>query len=1181
MAQTGSPTIGCPSCGTPNPTGFRFCGGCGASLERTCPSCSATVPAGFRFCGNCGAEAAEAAGVDAAIDEERKVVTVVFADLEASTELATRLDPEDLREGYKPYFEAMAEEILRHGGTVEKFIGDAVVGVFGAPVTHGDDPVRAVRAALAMQGRLPDLNDRLAGTAGGRLALRVGVQTGEVLAGRVTEQEGGVTGETTSIAARLQTVAPTGGVVVGERTFRDTARAFEFDPLGAFELKGVPGPVGAWHALRERPSAHALAGPFVGRHDETELLSLLLRRCTRDGRPYVATVVGPAGIGKSRLTEEFADAAARGQIVGAEGCSVVRGRCLPYGEGLRLWPLADIVKTDLGVLDSDPPDAIVQKAHLRIGGSSPNEMSDADITTLLSSLGIAVDGAPLAGADRDTAERLIAGAWARYFTRLASERPLVVVVEDIHWADDALLEYLSTRMVAPTLFLCLARPELFERHPAWGSGHANFATIELAPLSRSEERTLVEGSFDADVAEDVVHAIVERAGGNPFFAGELTRMLVEHGAVAEDGGRWTIVGELPAQLPDTVQGAVAARIDRLPPGAKRAIQDASVVGRTFWLDALEALGSPDAAGSVDTLIGRGLVLGHPTSAIAGSRELLFQHVLIRDVAYAGITRARRTQAHGDVLDWIEDVTRGRDEEFAELVAHHAILAGDAERTVRSAMLAGHRHRRVYAAEEAIEWYERALLGMQELPDATPLVAAEIAIGRGEAFEQLDRFDEAEGEYGRALEIARSTGRAWLEAQTYAALARVLWRQDRSAEADAILPRALDAAGEAGAPDVEARLLSTAGEMASHRGDWSAGVGHLRRALAVAEAANDLEAEAYARHGLAEAHLFLGPLEEAYGHARRAVDLWSRLGQRPLLHPTQRVLGHASLLLGRPAEAEEALDQALEGNRELGQRREEPRTLATSMLVQLARGDLGSALHGADEALALARAVGGRRAELMSLVSRMLLLVELADPSAVERDLAVASAVAPATGDGSFDPVLVSLRGLLQRSSGRRDDAIAAFTDARRRAGDVLLHRLQVGRIEISAWELASDADGLLDSGRWLLGSAEGTSPPYEAFARTAIARAHHLLGDPGAARDTARIAIGDAEGAGDLPATWRAYGTAAIASEALGDAGEATTLRRRGSEVVRAMLASIDDRGLRRTFAGRADVATLVDAEER
>ncbi|MGZ4138130.1 MAG: adenylate/guanylate cyclase domain-containing protein [Actinomycetota bacterium] len=359
--------ITCSACGAANPPGFRFCGTCGASLERSCARCGTANPPGFRFCGGCGAalDAEPTAGAPMSTiapepAEERKVVTALFADLTASTELATRLDPEDLRAVLKPFFDAMAEEIDRYGGTVEKFIGDAVVAFFGVPVAHEDDPVRAIRAALAMHRRLAGLNRELSAQAGGDLAMRIGVNTGEVFAHAGGTDEGLVTGESVNVAARFQALAEPGAIVVGERTRRDAGGAFAFSPLGAVRVKGVDRALAAWtvDAEREATAGPATSAPFVGRAHELDLLRLMFDRTARERRGNLATIVGPPGIGKSRLAHEVASALTERE----PGLRVLRGRCLPYGDGLTYWPLAEILKAEAGILDSDRPDQILRKA---------------------------------------------------------------------------------------------------------------------------------------------------------------------------------------------------------------------------------------------------------------------------------------------------------------------------------------------------------------------------------------------------------------------------------------------------------------------------------------------------------------------------------------------------------------------------------------------------------------------------------------------------------------------------------------------------------------------------------------------------------------------------------------------------------------------------------------------------
>jgi class 3 adenylate cyclase/tetratricopeptide (TPR) repeat protein len=1132
------------------------------------------------FCGTCGTRLSSVLAEPAPLErqDERKVVSVLFADLEASTELATRLDPEELRSVYAPFFEAMSGVIERHGGTIEKFIGDAIVGVFGVPVAHEDDPVRAVRAGLAMQSTLADLVPRLAPAVGENLAMRVAIHTGEVLATPGEAHESLVTGETTSVAARLQSIAPSGSVVASDRTYRDARHVFEFEALGAAPLKGIAEPVAVHRAVGEsRAEPGGFSSPLVGRNDELELLHLLLRRTAKEGRPFVVTVVGNAGIGKSRLARDVTAAAERGEIPGLTACRVIRGRCLPYEEGVALWPLAEMLKADADILDSDPAETILEKAHSSLGGR-PAIGGSESIEILLSSLGIATGSDPLSGADRDAASRMIAEAWRGYIASLAVARPLVAVFEDIHWADRRLLELLEalvSRTQAPVLFLCLARPEVMHVHAGWGSGLANAVTLDLPPLSHDEQESLLGNLVGGPIEPSLRRAIGDRIGGNPFFAGELVRMLMEEGSIVRRDGVWTSAGDVTAQLPDTVQAAIAARIDRLEPVEKRVIQDASVVGRVFWGGVLEALGSADASRSIDSLIDRGLVRELPSSSIEGTRELQFEHVLIKEVAYASIPKTRRPDAHRAVLDWIESVTGGRDEEFSELMAHHASIAGEAERLAKYATLAGHRHRRVFAAEEAIRWYERALAAIDELSGDTALLLAEIALSRGEALEQLGRLDEARADYERALSRVRSAerGRGWLEANILAAIAHVLWIQDSYEEGQAMIPEALAVARASGMPDVEARLLYTAGAIAWARAEWTRAASLHEEALGVAQAADDLEGQAYARHGLTETRLFRGSFEDALEEAKRSQELWRGLGQRPMVHHDGELLGWLYVFLGRLDDAEAAIEETLAGQRELGQRRDLPFTLVPAMLTQLARGKLGEAMARANEAVEIAGAVGAPRPELVALLFRLLLYAELGAIELASHDLAAASARSDRLGGGHFHPPLLSARGWLLLERGDRDGALRSFAEARREAESALLHRVVCARFELRAWESAEDAAGLRDAAIWLLGSDSGPGPSYEALAEWALARADALEGRLAEASERARSALRLAEEADDGPTIWRA---SAVLADTTTDPAEADDHRRRATNIVRAMARSLDDSDLEERFLAQPAVVALL-----
>jgi class 3 adenylate cyclase/tetratricopeptide (TPR) repeat protein len=668
----------CDVCGASNPADSRFCASCGSPLAAVCRRCGAPLPEAARFCPACG-EPVEPA---AAPGTERKLVTVVFADVTGSTTLGEQLDPERLREVLDAYFSAMRQEIVAEGGTVEKFIGDAVMAAFGVPSAHEDDPARALRASLRMLRRMGDVNAELAPSYGVALAIRIGVNTGDVLA-TIDPRPGEpmVTGDVVNAAARLQTAAAPGTIVAGERTVR-SARGFRYEALGPLDLKGKTEPVVAFRVVEEtgigiERGVPGLTAPMVGRDSELEVLRSVYRRAVGDRRPNLVTVYGEAGVGKSRLTREFLSWTCDME----ERPLVLQGRCLPYGDGITYWPLAEILKGHAGILDTDPPELAVEKVRKAGRDLLTSEFAPDPVratAALAYTVGLEDPDTTFAGADPRAVRDELHAAWRSFFSALAASTPVVTVIEDIHWADPVLLdllEDLAERVQGPAMYVCPSRPELSARRPGWGGGRRNASAVALDPLSAGDSERLITLLLSVDDLPPSVHTrILERAEGNPFYLEEIIHSLIDGGFLFREDERWRAVpGIGDVEIPDTVQAVLASRIDLLGVADKLVLQSAAVVGRAFWpgpVAQLTGTPEPDLLEAFRRLEDRELVYSRPGSTWSGQPEYLFKHILTRDVAYESLPRKDRAAAHRAVAAWVERTAGDRTGEFAELLAYH-------------------------------------------------------------------------------------------------------------------------------------------------------------------------------------------------------------------------------------------------------------------------------------------------------------------------------------------------------------------------------------------------------------------------------------------------------------------------------------------------------------------------------
>jgi class 3 adenylate cyclase/tetratricopeptide (TPR) repeat protein len=995
----------CATCGFDNPAEARFCMSCGSALERACPSCGTPAPPEARFCMACGSaldgSAAQPSPVPAPpappiLPEERRQVTVVFADLSGYTAVAEQLDPETVKALVDRCLRRFGLEVERYGGTVDKYIGDNVMAVFGAPVAHEDDAERAIRAALAMQDAMREINSELEISHAVSFELRVGVNTGEVLAGAVGEAYT-VIGDTVNVASRLQAAGRPGTVTVGPRTHATTSHVVDYRSLEPLDLKGKAEPVQAFEVvglLAAHPVRRDLArseAPLVGRDDELDLLQSLYGRVRRERRPHLITLVGQAGVGKSRLLREFE------QALRAEGPHVFRqGRCLPYGSSIVYWPLGEVLRAECGIVDGDPSDTAWQKLSTRLlelwgEGEEAGERRAALIGRLLG-IEAPVELASPESQDPQRMRETFFAAIRSSIEGMAREAPLVLAFEDIHWADQGMLdliEHLAQWARAPVMILCLARDELLERRPGWGGGRRSATSIFLEPLTNSETRKLIASLMPGEEANaEIVPAVAERAGGNPLFAEEMVRLLVDGGTVSS------------GELPQTVQALLAARLDSLEPLERRIVQHAAVVGRTFWEGALVRVAEDEGAelgAALAALQSKDIFVPGEAGALAGEPELAFKHVLIRDVAYGMLPKAVRARKHFEVGGFIETRAGDRTDEVVALLAEHygraATLGREARvdigelddmraRALRFLEAAGDAAASFFSNREAFAHYEaaRELGGDEES-------AARIGEKQGDAALRLGRIDSAISVWGEALDYHRRQENLERVADLHRKIGAAFW----------------------------------------HAGDRKQAIEHHQKGINLLKDGPPCMELVRLYEEAAWLYMQTGDNMLAIYASEKALRLAERLGETRAASRAHGIFGRVFGRIGDTERARENLERSVELARGSDEGETILALLALGQHLEVSEADYSGADAAYQEALSLAEQVGDVPAQVELHAALAWLAVYRADWDSVRRSGEASAELSEREGLSGKLSLPFLLRGLLAWREGQFDEAEKQFT----------------------------------------------------------------------------------------------------------------------------------------------------------
>jgi len=947
----------CPSCGAENPVDSKYCGACAALLSRTCPACQSVAAPGQKFCRQCGAllegspPNTALSGRPAGTQEpvaERRHVSVLFADLVGFTPLAESRDAEAVRELLSRYFEACRTLIDRYGGTIEKFIGDAVMAVWGTPVAQEDDAERAVRTALDLVELVPSL---ATGTDGVELRARAAVVTGEAAVTLGAEHYGMVAGDLVNTASRVQSVAQPGGVLVGEATRRASDAAIVYADAGEVELKGKAEPIRVWRALRViggrkgAQRAEGLEAPFVGRERELRSVKELFHGCAEDQRAHLLSIAGVAGIGKSRLAWEFE------KYMDGVAADVWwhRGRCLAYGEGVTYWALAEMIRMRAGIVEGEEP----EPARAKLRASVDEHIIDPDDRSwieprLAQLLGLEEREA------RDPED--LFSAWRRFFERLADRNPVVLVFEDLQWADASLLAFIEYLLDwsrnHPIFVLTLARPELSERHPSWGAGRRNFTSLYLEPLPYRAMADLLAGLVPG-LPEELRDRILERAEGVPLYAVETVRMLLDRGLLAREGSAYRVSGPVTElEVPETLHALIAARLDSLPAEERRLLQDAAVLGKTFSTAALSALGDvteEKVAAELGSLVRKEVLSLQQDPRSPERGQYAFLQDLVRRVAYETVSKRERRARHLAAAAWLASSWGGDPDEIAVVLASHHLEAYrldpdsvDAERlrAVACELLAraGERAASMAATGDAQRLFEQAA----ELAEQ-PGLRAQLCERAGQIADADNRVDEAAAHLERALELFETEGDAHAAARVAARLGNVDWYRGREELALTRMEQAFAALGDEPMDADLAELAARLGFCYMLKGDMAMAGARIESTLAAAEA---LELPAVISDALLTKNFILqtqGRYVEGLALIREALDVALKHG---LSHLTSRALfnlAESLRQLDRYAEAGDYDRQGLALARKTGFRRWELYHLSEMTWTLLMRGEWDEAL----------------------------------------------------------------------------------------------------------------------------------------------------------------------------------------------------------------------------------------------
>jgi class 3 adenylate cyclase/tetratricopeptide (TPR) repeat protein len=864
----------CPNCGTDNRAGRKFCSRCGSPLARSCPSCGAANEPDDRFCGECGSPLEPEATAPAGPEAERRLVSVLFADLVGFTPLSEDRDPEEVRELLSRYFDAARQVIERYGGTVEKFIGDAVMAVWGTPVAREDDPERAVRAAL----ELVDVVGAL-GVEG--LALRAGIVTGEAAVTVGAEGQGMVAGDLVNTASRVQAAAESGTVLVGERTRRASEAAIAYEDAGEHDLKGKAEPLQLWRAVRviaarrgER-RASSLEAPFVGREGELRLIKDLFHATAEEQKARLVSVVGIAGLGKTRLSwelEKYLDGL-------VDDVYWHRGRCLAYGEGVAYWALAEMVRMRAGIAEQEEPAAAETKLEAAVARYilDPEERSWVE-PRMAQLLG-------LAGETPFDREDLFAG-WRLFFERLADQSPTVLVFEDLQWADASLLDFveylLDWSRNHPLYVLTLARPELAERRPSWGAGKRNFSSLALEPLPDEAIEELLAGLVPG-LPEELRIRIRERAEGVPLYAIETVRMLLDRGLLQQEDGRYVTYGEVEAlEVPETLHALIAARLDGVDGAERRVLDDAAVLGKTFTragLAALTRMSEDELEPILASLVRKDFltVQADPRSPERGNYGFL--QALVQRIAHDTLSRKERRARHLAVARYLEESWGADEAEIVEVIASHYLdayraepNAPDAEEIKGSARealrKAGRRAASVAATQEARGYFEQAA----ELAEGEPRVQAELLEEAGTLAEASRDGAGAVQLFERAIRLFANEELSHPAARVEAKLAQTLWGEGQIDTAAERMQRSYEVLREDPADEELAMLAAQLGRFLWFIGRTEDAKQPVEFALEIAES---LRLPEVLSEALNTKNLILGARgrkEEAFALLRHALEI---------------------------------------------------------------------------------------------------------------------------------------------------------------------------------------------------------------------------------------------------------------------------------------------------------------------